>query len=252
MNMLCFVQVTVPGESSRSPLTGGAGDSEIQVQLEVQVEVRADIVEADLDKMLVENVNVWGNLQAPEPGTSQDATMLFNAIRVYYLSHFTRHPTATNGSSSTSTTTIEPAGLRAYLSVSPTHRPPYCRKIAVGRYYTVKSVVLPTQAHAPVRVVRIVAILSFRRQYWVIVTFMIPHSSNSLREVNSLADAETGLSILCEAAVSSLLLLREVLEPRHVVHRCDGSRGCTTSGAGFDDGAHGSFNEYLDNEHFLW
>ena len=106
-----------------------------------------------------------------------------------------------------------------------------------------KSALPPT----PVSVVFIEAVVSFRGQYWVIVTVMNP-ATRPLAEV----DSGTGLSILCRAKKSSLLLLSEVLEPHHVVHRCDGLRGFTTSGPGFEDGAHGTFNEFLDNVHFIW
>ena len=86
------------------------------------------------------------------------------------------------------------------------------------------------------------AVLRFRGQAWVILTYMVPAQAE--------VDAATGLPVLRQADATSMLLLTDVLEPHHVVHRCDST--CTTSGPGFDDGDHGNVNEFLDNVHFIW
>jgi len=91
-------------------------------------------------------------------------------------------------------------------------------------------------------VAKVNAVLRFRGQAWVILTYMVPAQAE--------VDAATGLPVLRQADATSMLLLTDVLEPHHVVHRCDST--CMTSGPGFDDGAHGNLNEYLDNVHFIW
>ena len=101
--------------------------------------------------------------------------------------------------------------------------------------------------HPPpqVRIAYIQAILMYERKYWVVLTWMdgVPTSEECV-------DKATGLPILSQARFSSLRLLTDVLEPQHVVHRCDET--CTTTGAGFDDGDHGPSGLFLHNVNFVW
>ena len=96
-----------------------------------------------------------------------------------------------------------------------------------------------------VRVAYIQAILWYDTQFWVVIRWM-----DRVRPPMDNVDGATGLPILRQAGVSSLRLLTDVLEPQHVMHRCD--RSCTTTGAGFEDGQHGAHDLFLHNTNFIW
>lgn len=198
------------------------------------VEVRADTEEVAVAGDVLADASIWRRVRAPGEDAGPDAMALFEATGT----RGTWQPPQALSMVPVNKTT----GIRAFVSVSLLHRPPYCRKIPVNQYYTVKS------AAPPVRVAHVQAIVLFRKEYWVIVTFMKP----ATRPLGGVDSESTGLPILCQAETSSLLRLAEVLEPRHVVHRCDARAGCKTSGPGFENGKHGAVNEFLDNVHFIW
>jgi hypothetical protein len=127
--------------------------------------------------------------------------------------------------------------LRAFQSVALSYRPPYCREVIVGNYYTVKCPRL-TKGWAVAYLKAVIQDAALK--YWAVLMWMVP---------SGITDERTGLRVLQQAKGLELRMLTDVLEPRHVVHLCDGN--CETLGAGFS-GVHGDLNEFLDNEFFLW
>jgi hypothetical protein len=189
-------------------------------------------IEADLLHVLADPT-LLRTLQAPEE--KEGAVMaLFETLRL----HDTQASRPGFGKQSKSIAV--PEGLRAFASVSLSYRPPYCRQICVRRYYSMKF-----ERPPQVRVAYIQAILWYDTQFWVVIRWM-----DRVRPPMDNVDGATGLPILRQAGVSSLRLLTDVLEPQHVMHRCD--RSCTTTGAGFEDGQHGAHDLFLHNTNFIW
>jgi hypothetical protein len=189
--------------------------------------------EADLGGVLADP-SIWVRLQAPEEKADHidEAMALFGTLRDHYLQ--TSRPVLGKELK-------PPPGLRAFVSVSLGYRPPYCRDIWVHRYYNMKS----TEHEPPaVRVAYIQAIIQSGGKYWVALTWM-----DEVQAPMENVDDATGLPILRQAEASSLRLLTDVLEPQHVVHRCD--KNCTTNEAGFEDGKHGDHNQFLHNTNFI-
>jgi hypothetical protein len=126
-----------------------------------------------------------------------------------------------------------------YDRVDVVTRPPYCRRIEWGRFYTVAT---PVDSRVPstvasARIGRVDLILRLASTYWAMVTWM-----------NELEVQDTsGLKVLGKGG-THLCLLEDVLEPRYVVHRCDSD--CTTKGPGVI-GVCGDTNEYLYNEYVI-
>jgi hypothetical protein len=123
--------------------------------------------------------------------------------------------------------------------IEPAYRPPYCRRIASGLYYTF-AVEAPV---ATARVGYLTDVVELCGHFCVRVDWMSQCDS---------VDDETGLDIVRRSGISEMLSASAVLEPRHVVHCCEKDQGCTTSGAGFEDGFHGVENKYLDNAYFTF
>jgi hypothetical protein len=131
---------------------------------------------------------------------------------------------------------------KGYRYIEPGHRPPYCRRIEVDRFYTVDM-------HAPrvatCKVALVKAIIEFPRDaFWVHIQWVEP-----LVAGKDSVDEETALNIVTVSDVFDLRPAGDILEPRHVVHLCDA--GCATLGAGFH-GTHSDTNTYLDNEFFTF
>ena len=211
-------------ESEHSAVEGS--DSEL---------VSGDIYQEAVLHDVLADPTIWRSLQAPA-GEDGPAMALFKTLERHdsqaCRAGFVRH----------SESSAPPVGLRAFVSVCLTYRPPYCRKICVRRYYSMKSA---THAPPQVRVAYIQAILHYEDKYWVVLRWM-----DGVQPPEENVDVATGLPILRQAQHSSLRLLTDVLEPQHVVHRCDGS--CMTSGAGFEDGKHGPHDLFLHNSNFIW
>ena len=221
-------------EGAYEPMAGYDSDSDSDPETQPEDLVPEDNCrEAEVGDVLGDP-SIGGRLQAPEEkeGGTNEAMALFGTLGAYFQRAM--RPGKTQKPST-------PPGLRAFLSVSLNYRPPYCRDIWVRRYYSMKS------EHEPPakRVAYIQAILQFRGKFWVVLTWMDAVGS-PLKNV----DGETGLPVLRQAEASSLRLLTDVLEPQHVVHRCDET--CTTSGAGFEDGTHGDHTFYLHNTNFMF
>jgi hypothetical protein len=123
-------------------------------------------------------------------------------------------------------------GVKAYSWIEPGHRPPYCRRIAVNRYYTV-AVKGPVACG---RVGRVTSILKLSERFWARI--------NWVEELDRV-DRQTGLVIVRLSDQFEIRPADDVLEPRHIVHLCD--KTCNTLGPGFM-GSHGDRNEFLDNE----
>jgi hypothetical protein len=121
--------------------------------------------------------------------------------------------------------------------IEPAYRPPYCRRIASGLYYTF-AIDGPV---ATARVGYLTDVVELCGNFYVGVNWMSQSGS---------VDDGTGLNIVRRSGSFDVLSASAVLEPRHVVHCCDSS--CSTSGAGFEDGVHGEENKYLDNEFFTF
>ena len=109
--------------------------------------------------------------------------------------------------------------LAFYKRVDVSSRPAYCRRIEWSRFYTVKTPVVPGSHSivASARVARVDVILRLANTFWAKVTWM---NELDIPDTSGLKVLGTGERHLC--------LLEDVLEPRYVVHRCDGT--CTTGG----------------------
>jgi hypothetical protein len=169
---------------------------------------------------------VWAGGQSPWKHISRPPVQNVACIRLWLLLRYKCLKIATEH------------GLRAFRSVSLPYRPPYCREVRVNSYYTVKDATERTGCG----VAFVTTIIrDTEQQFWAVLSRMVPAPAG--------IDEQTGLRVLQRAAEFELRLLTDVLEPRHIVHRCDTQ--CTTWGAGFDNGYHADFNEFLDNTSFL-
>lgn len=141
----------------------------------------------------------------------------------------------------------------AFRYVELISRPNYCRRIGVERHYTVN---MHDSQVAKCRVALVEDIIEFpAATFWVHVNWVEPVEvdpapGSPSRPPVYAVDKETSLTIVRLSGVCEIRPLKDILEPRHVVHLCD--ENCTTSGAGFDDGKHSDKNEYLDNEFFTF
>jgi hypothetical protein len=122
--------------------------------------------------------------------------------------------------------------FKFYSRVVVPGRPPYCAKIHCGRYYTVAIEGPFTRTH----LAKVDAIFRFSDMFFVLVTRLV-HTSQ--------VDEQTGLKVLQEAC-HDFHALYAVLEPRYIVHRCNGE--CTSIGPGFEGEHDGNRKEYLYNE----
>ena len=128
----------------------------------------------------------------------------------------------------------------AYRFVEPAHRPPHCRRIEAGRYYTLA---LAVQAKlALCSVVFVHTVFSFGGKLWVLVFVMTPK--------NKIDDA-TLLPVMERSDVCMVRSAADILEPCHVVHLC--GEQCKTLGPGFR-GSHDleESKDFLHNENFTF
>jgi hypothetical protein len=136
---------------------------------------------------------------------------------------------------------------KAYSYIEPGYRPPYCRRIAINRYYTIAdadALVASSRVGFVNHILEPVA-----GTFLVHLNWMEPVKENNSNKIDRL----TTLSVIRHSDAFVVCPAERVLEPRHVVHLCN--EDCGTTGAGF--AGHGvqlkcDTNEYLDNEFFLY